>query len=151
MSTDRRSWEGSEGLRLPGYTFSVYTCGGCKNHMLLRKTTTLDTLARTQILTWLETTGMTQVALGKRIGRNQAWVSRYLSAEFDADLDALQRMADVFGHTLWTLLGNLPADGREAELVSRYRACRPAGRRAVDALLAELTRPHDRPRRRGRS
>lgn len=115
--------------------------------VLTRKTTSLDTLARKQIVAWMETTGITQVALGERIGRNQAWVSRYLSAEFDADLDALQRIAEVFGHTLWTLLGNLPADRREAELISLYRACRPAGRRAVELLLVELTRAHERPRR----
>lgn len=114
---------------------------------MARKTTSLDTLARQQIVTWMRATGITQVALGQRIGRNQAWVSRYLGGEFDADLDALQRMADVFGHTLWSLLGNLPADRQEAELISLYRACRPAGRRAVALLLAELTRPHDVRRR----
>lgn len=82
---------------------------------------TLDEFARRQIKRWLHSTNTTQTHLAEQIGRNQAWMSRYLAAEYDADLETLRRMALVFGHTLTSLLG-LPSDPDEAEVVGLYRA-----------------------------
>jgi len=65
---------------------------------------TLDQQARERIKTWVASTGVTQTELAKRIGRNQAWMSRYLNGEFAADLATLQQMAETFGFTLIALL-----------------------------------------------
>jgi predicted transcriptional regulator len=51
---------------------------------------TLDQVARDRIKHWIVSTGVTQTELAARIGRTQAWMSRYLSGEFDADLETLQ-------------------------------------------------------------
>lgn len=102
-------------------------------------TDTLDQLARTQIRKWLDSTGTTQTELGARIGRNQSWISRYLKAEFDADLETLQRMTRVFGHELTSAL-NIPINPDEAQLVTTYRALRPEVRRLVLTLIENLGR-----------
>jgi transcriptional regulator with XRE-family HTH domain len=84
----------------------------------------LDQQARTRLRLWLQTTGITQVELAARIGRTQVWISRYLKAEFNADLETLHRMAGAFGHTLTELL-DLPQDATESKLLEAYRAMPP--------------------------
>jgi len=106
----------------------------------------LDDSAREQIKTWIRSTGITQTALAAHIGRNQAWMSRYLKGEFNADLETLQRITRMFGHELTAAL-NVPADPEEATLVALYRSLSADGRRVLMALLKDWTRP----RRRGRS
>jgi transcriptional regulator with XRE-family HTH domain len=106
----------------------------------------LDELARGRIRSWIASTGVTQTALAERIGRNQAWMSRYLAADFDADLSTLQKIAEVFGHSLNALL-DTPRDPQEAALIESYRALSPADRQLARDLLARWSRP----RRRGRS
>ena len=106
---------------------------------------TLDELARKQIKSWIDATGITQTALAERIGRNQAWMSRYLKGEFDADLETLQRMTRVFGHELTAAL-NVPTEPEEAAVMAAYRALGVEGRKIVRALLEDWGRP----RRRGR-
>jgi transcriptional regulator with XRE-family HTH domain len=80
----------------------------------------LDQLARDRIKSWVASTGVTQTELAERIGRNQAWMSRYLKGEFDADLDTLQKIAACFGFSLIALL-DLPRDPHEARLVEEFR------------------------------
>lgn len=109
---------------------------------------TLDELARNQIKRWIESTGITQTTLSVRIGRNQAWTSRYLGGEFDADLETLQKIALVFGHSLTTLL-DIPKDPEEAALTMAYRALTPDARRLALDLLLDWSRA--RGRGRGRS
>ena len=58
--------------------------------MLAPMPQTLDEQARQRIRTWIQLTGVTQKTLGERIGRNQAWMSRYLSGELNADLETLR-------------------------------------------------------------
>ena len=112
---------------------------------------TLDELARTQIKKWIDGTGITQTELADRIGRNQAWMSRYLKGDqYDADLETLNKMAAVFGHTLVQLL-QLPADPEEAALITGYRALRLEARKHVFGLVQELSRAKGKPRKRGRS
>jgi len=101
---------------------------------------TLDQIARTRIKAWIQTTGITQAELAARIGRNQAWMSRYLAAEFDADLETLNKMAISFGHSLGALL-TAPVDPMEAQIIERFRAL-PAEARDVFAQMLDLwTRP----------
>lgn len=47
---------------------------------------------------------ITQTEIGRAIGHNQAWVSKYRLGAMDADIDDLDGMARVFGHTLNELL-----------------------------------------------
>lgn len=108
-------------------------------------TATLDEQARSQIKKWIDSTGITQTALADRIGRNQAWMSRYLAGDFDADLTTLQKMAEVFGHPLTALLG-LPKDPEEATLIAAYRALRPEARPLALRVLQEMSRSRGRGR-----
>jgi len=95
--------------------------------------------ARARIKSWLHATGMAQVDLGVRIGKNQPWMSRYLSGEIDADLATLEAMAGVFGHSLTALL-DLPLDPQEARLLEYYRALPARARPNLLDLLANLLR-----------
>lgn len=108
---------------------------------------TLDELARARIKAWIESTGVTQTELAARIGRNQAWMSRYLAAEFDTDLETLQKIARVFGHSLTALLES-PADPDEAALIAAYRACPPEARKLLLAMSLQLSRGRARGRTR---
>jgi transcriptional regulator with XRE-family HTH domain len=110
----------------------------------------LDALARQQIRQWLQSTGITQVNLAEQIGRNQAWMSRYLAGDFDADLETLRKIAQVFGHNLATLF-NIPLlNPDETELLELYRALGAESRKIAKSLLRDWTRPRG-PRRRARS
>lgn len=108
---------------------------------------TLDDVARAQIRKWIESTGITQTALAARIGRNQAWMSRYLAAEFGADLDTLHKMAQVFGHSLTSML-DIPKDPEEAAVLTAYRALRPEARNIALNLLQDWSRARGRGRAR---
>jgi transcriptional regulator with XRE-family HTH domain len=110
---------------------------------------TLDQQARERIRQWIATTGVTQAELGTRIGRNQAWMSRYLKGEFDADLTTLDRMAQMFGFNLSALL-NLPSDPFEARLIEEVRALPPKTRATLLDLLTTLRQTHQRKRPRPR-
>lgn len=107
---------------------------------------TLQEQARSQIKRWIGSTGITQTDLAARINRNQAWMSRYLSGDIDADIDTLHQMAQVFSHTLATLV-DMPADPDEATLIRIYRGLRVEGRTALLHMLQEMSRPRGRPGR----
>lgn len=107
---------------------------------------TLDEQVRQRIRGWVESTGVTQKELGERIGRNQAWMSRYLSGEMDADLETLQKMAQAFEHTLSALL-DTPTDPLEARWLGYYRGFPPALRTSFMTLLDQMARRLARPRR----
>jgi transcriptional regulator with XRE-family HTH domain len=110
---------------------------------------TLDQQARERIKSWVESTGVTQTELAERIGRNQAWMSRYLKGEFDADLTTLDRMAATFGFNLSALL-NLPSDPFEARLIEEVRALPPKARAILLDLLTHLRQTSQRKRRTSR-
>lgn len=97
-----------------------------------------DMRARQRIKQWMVSTGVTQTLLAERIGKNQAWISRYLAGEFDADLTTLQKFAEVFGHTLYALLDISP-DVHETRLIEMYRALSPKARTLVVRMLEHLT------------
>jgi transcriptional regulator with XRE-family HTH domain len=106
----------------------------------------LDEVARQRIKAWLAGSGMSQIELARRLGKTQAWVSRYLRGEFNTDMETLQQMARIFGHTFFALL-DVPSDALEAELVGHYRALPADMRRAVLTLLAGWTRRLRKPGR----
>jgi len=103
----------------------------------------LDQQARERIKAWVASTGVTQTELAERVGRNQAWMSRYLKGEFDADLDTLAKIAACFGFTLIALL-DLPRDPHEARLVEEFRALPPRGRASLLDFLGTLRQSRSR-------
>lgn len=107
----------------------------------------LDDVARRRLLAWINASTKTQADLAREIGRNQAWMSRYLDGEFDADLDTLQRMAVAFDHALPSLL-ETPPDPRNAEVVEFFNAIRPEARGLALDVLREWANP---PRTKGRT
>lgn len=105
---------------------------------------TYDDRVRARVRDWINKSGQTQAAVGEAIGKNQAWISRYLSGEVYADLDMLQRIAAVFDHTLFALLDLPGGDPVIESLIAKYRALPPDSRELIDRLLDEF-----RPRRHG--
>src|SRR5215470_17746095 len=98
---------------------------------------TLQAQARSRIRNWLKATHTTQSALADRIDKKPAWLSRYLSAEYDADLETLRAIARVFGREISALF-DTPSDPEIAELVSHYNALPASGRALLLALAREL-------------
>jgi transcriptional regulator with XRE-family HTH domain len=93
----------------------------------------LDDQVRARIAKWLRAQ-MTQAEFGRRIGRNDSWVTRYLDENHDADLDTIKKMAEACGHTLYAVLDAVPPDD-EGEVIELYRSIRKEGRQtARDAL-----------------
>lgn len=107
----------------------------------------LDDVARARIRAWFKGSGRTQADVAADIGRNQAWMSRYLDGEFDADLDTLQRFAVAFDNSLGGLLGFTPSE-IDAEALDLIHALRPEARALALSLLREWADP---PGSRGRS
>src|SRR5262245_60442054 len=113
-------------------------------------TKSLDAVARDRVRTWVASTGITETERAARIGKNQAWLSRYLSGGLDADLETLQRIGDVFGHSVSALL-DLPADPAEARILTYYRALSVDARALVLALLEDWSGARRRSRGRART
>lgn len=94
-------------------------------------------LARTRLSQWMDANPkITQTTVARAVGVTQGWVSRYKSGNQEADLDQLDAMARVFGHTLQELL-DLRPDPKERELIDAYRKLSPQNRAlAIQALQA---------------
>ena len=86
----------------------------------------LDEQVRGRVKDWVAAQ-MSQAEFGRRIGRNDSWVSRYFDENHDADLDTIARMADACGHTIFEVLDALPSSA-EADLIAAYRKILPADR-----------------------
>lgn len=121
--------------------------------MLVPMPPTLDQIARDRIKTWIATTHTTQSTLAERIERDQPWVSHYLAARVDADLETLRKMAEVFGRQFQDLFSQ-PSHPRMAKFFDDYSALPPVFQADLEAIAAHmravLTRPPRR-RRRGSS
>lgn len=102
-----------------------------------------DDRARERIKAWILSTGVTQTALGERIGRSQVWMTRYLSGKYDADLETLEKMAAAFGFALTALL-DLPRDPHEARIVEEFRALTPRGRASLLDFLVNQRQARER-------
>lgn len=108
----------------------------------------LGDLARRRIVLWLSThPHITQAKLAAGIGVSQTWVSQYKSGDQDADLDQLDAMARVFGHTLIELL-DLRPDPKERDLLDAYRAIEPAKRPLALEVIRAMTGMPPPPRKR---
>ena len=105
---------------------------------------TLDELARQRVRAWIAATGVSQSELAQRIGKNQVWLSRYLRGLYGADLQTLQTIARVFGHSVTALL-DLPADPLEAKLIEHYRACPISDRQMLIGFAERLSQARRRP------
>jgi transcriptional regulator with XRE-family HTH domain len=84
--------------------------------------------------------GTTQTVLAQRIGKDQAWMSRYLAGTHDADLATVERLAAAFGHTVATLL-DVVTDEKDARVLEMYRSLSPTDRATIVRLLELTTRP----------
>lgn len=110
-------------------------------------------LARHRLTQWMAASPrITQTAIGKAVGHSQVWVSRFKLGAQDADIDELEAMARVFGHTLNELLDARP-DPKERELLDAYRSIEPTKRPlAVEVVKAmSATAAPERPRKRSGS
>lgn len=103
---------------------------------------TLQDRARKRLIQWMDANPkITQTEIGRSIGHNQAWVSKYRLGTMNADIDDLDGMAQVFGHSLLELL-DLRPDPTEQKLLDAFRALPPAHRAvAISALQAMIPAP----------
>jgi transcriptional regulator with XRE-family HTH domain len=113
----------------------------------------LQEVARKRLIQWMDANPkITQTDIGRAIGHNQAWVSKFRLGSMDADIDDLDGMARVFGHTL-TELVDLRPDPNERDLLDAYRAlpqeARPVAIQAVQAMAGVLKPPPSRKRNSG--
>jgi transcriptional regulator with XRE-family HTH domain len=101
----------------------------------------LQDLARKRLIQWMDANPkITQTEIGRAIGHNQAWVSKFRLGTMDADIDDLDGMARVFGHTLIELL-DLRPDPRERDLLDAYRKLRPEARDLAVRMLETMAPP----------
>lgn len=108
----------------------------------------LSDLARQRIVTWMAAhPRITQTMIAREVGVSQAWVSQYKSGDQDADIDQLDAIARVFGHTLIELL-DLRPDPKERDLLDAYRSIEPAKRPlAIEVVRAMSVAPPPAPPR----
>jgi len=99
---------------------------------------TLDDIARERIKAWLKATGTTQTEVCDRIGKTQGWMSRYLAAEFNTDLETLKAIAGIFRHPI-TALFDVPSDPDDALLLDVFHAMPPDGRQLYLQLGQHMT------------
>ena len=99
----------------------------------------LQNLARTRLIQWMDANPITQAEIGRSIGHNQAWVSKFRLGAMDADIDDLAGMAAVFGHTLAELL-DLRPDPEEQRLLDAFRAL-PDRKRSLAVQTLEMMLP----------
>ena len=95
-----------------------------------------DLLARERIKRWVADAGLRQQTFGRRIGKGQVWVSRYLRGQVDADLETLQRMAALFGVSLAELL--YEPDVSQHPLLSKLHEALLVTPRHVQAAILEM-------------
>lgn len=101
----------------------------------------LTELARQRLVQWMDANPkITQTHVARAIGHTQAWVSRFKGGAQNADLDELEAMAKVYGHTLAELL-DLRPDPKEQRLIAAYRGLPPEKRElmiaAMEAMIPE--------------
>src|SRR5262245_3966203 len=102
---------------------------------------TLDQRARAKIHQWIAGSGVTQGDVAIRIGRTPGWLSRYLNADFDADLETLRAFAAAFEQPFGALFDEPGDNPAETQLIERWRILPPESRALVLKLLEISTRP----------
>lgn len=98
--------------------------------------------AREQVKRMLFATDMTQQELAEAIGRPQAWMSRYLRGEWNADFPTLVRIAQKFevGLDTFARLPSAASDPVRQEWVSAYDLLTPQDRETFLRLVRRVTR-----------
>lgn len=105
----------------------------------------LDEQARDRLRAW-QKAQMKQAELGRRIGRDDVWISRYFDGRYyDADLDTLKKMADACGHTLFELFDVLP-DDEEGKLIAAFRKLLISDRDTAVKVVVAMS-PREKPAR----
>lgn len=99
----------------------------------------LQAHARARLKAWVRADRRSQKELARLLRRHPNWLSRYLAGKFDADVDTLQELAALFGHSLPALL-DMPTDPLEAAAIEAFRLLPPADQMMAVALLTALTR-----------
>jgi transcriptional regulator with XRE-family HTH domain len=84
----------------------------------------IDDTARRRVRAWMAARRVTKTKIAQVAGRTQAWASRWLAGDFDAQLDDLAKIAAHFGQPIAALFDQRP-DPAEAELVELYRGLPP--------------------------
>jgi transcriptional regulator with XRE-family HTH domain len=101
----------------------------------------LQDLARKRLIQWMDANPKkTQTDIGRAVGHNQGWVSKYRLGTLEADIDELDGMAREFGHTLTELL-DLRPDPKERALIEAFRALSPENRDLAIRMLEALGPP----------
>lgn len=105
----------------------------------------LSERARARLIQWMERNpNISQTDVGRSIGHGQGWVSKYKRGEQEADIDDLDGMARVYGHTLIELI-DLRPDPIEQRLLDAFRSLPPDDPKrrqlAIDAIEAMLPAP----------
>jgi hypothetical protein len=98
-------------------------------------------LARHRLIQWMEANPhVTQTAVGRAVGHHQVWVSRFRGGSQNADVDELEAMAKVYGHTLAELF-DLRPNPKEQRLIDAFRRLpdskRDLGISTLEAMIAE--------------
>lgn len=111
----------------------------------------LAELARHRLSAWMAANPQTtQKAVADGVGVSQTWVSQYKSGDQDADIDQLEALARVFGHTLHELIDIRP-DPKERALLEAFRKLRPASRDLAVQMLEAMIPPATRGKARARN
>ena len=108
---------------------------------------TLDQRARARIHQWIAGSGATQADVAVRIGRTPGWLSRYLNADFDADLETLRAFTAAFNQPFGALFDEPGDNPAETQLVEHWRSLPPESRVMLSKLAEMWARPQ---RRKGR-
>jgi len=106
--------------------------------------------ARARLVQWMDANPqITQTELGRAVGHNQGWVSKFRLGTLDPDVDELDSLAKVYGHTLAELL-DLRPDPKERALLDAYRKIRAEKRELAVKVLEAMVPPvpNGRPRAR---
>lgn len=91
---------------------------------------TLQNIARAHVRRLIDGHRVPMAAVSEAIGQKPNWVSRYLSGQFDADLDQLAAIAEFFKIRFSDLLNVPPPTVDDGELWQLYGAL-PAEKQAV--------------------
>lgn len=97
--------------------------------------------ARQRIIAWMAANPqITQETIAEGVGVSQTWVSQYKTGDQDADIDQLDALARVYGHTIQELI-DLRPDPKEQALLNAFRKIRVEVRDLPVKMLEAMEPP----------
>lgn len=112
--------------------------------MPVKKMGRLVEQARARLARWLEGhPALDQRVLARAAGHQQGWVSNYFAGRQQADVDEMEAMARVLGHTLNELF-DLREHPQEQLLLDLFRALPEAKREFAIQMLQQISPPSAR-------